>query len=209
MTVMNDIDRTPKQTDAASSQAASLTPREIVHELDRHIVGQNDAKRAVAIALRNRWRRQQLEPTLREEVMPKNILMIGPTGVGKTEIARRLAKLAQAPVHQGRGHQVHRGRLCRPRRRADRARPAGDRDLHDQGQDEAPGPGQGRGSRGRPRARRPGRRRRQRRHAAQVPQDAAQRRARRQGDRAEAEGDRRRRASPPSRFPACPAPRWA
>jgi ATP-dependent HslUV protease ATP-binding subunit HslU len=98
MTVMNDIDRTPKQTDAASSnQAASLTPREIVHELDRHIVGQTEAKRAVAIALRNRWRRQQLEPALREEVMPKNILMIGPTGVGKTEIARRLAKLAQAP----------------------------------------------------------------------------------------------------------------
>jgi ATP-dependent HslUV protease ATP-binding subunit HslU len=97
MTVMNDIDRTPKETDAVSNQAASLTPREIVHELDRHIVGQNDAKRAVAIALRNRWRRQQLEPALREEVMPKNILMIGPTGVGKTEIARRLAKLAQAP----------------------------------------------------------------------------------------------------------------
>ncbi|HET9161498.1 MAG TPA: AAA family ATPase, partial [Caulobacteraceae bacterium] len=74
-----------------------MTPREIVHELNRHIVGQDEAKRAVAIALRNRWRRQQLEPQLREEVMPKNILMIGPTGVGKTEIARRLAKLAQAP----------------------------------------------------------------------------------------------------------------
>ncbi len=97
MTVMDDIDRTPKETDTASNPAASLTPREIVHELDRHIVGQNDAKRAVAIALRNRWRRQQLSPELREEVMPKNILMIGPTGVGKTEIARRLAKLAQAP----------------------------------------------------------------------------------------------------------------
>ncbi len=75
----------------------SFTPREIVSELDRHIVGQNDAKRAVAIALRNRWRRQQLDEGLREEVMPKNILMIGPTGVGKTEIARRLAKLADAP----------------------------------------------------------------------------------------------------------------
>jgi ATP-dependent HslUV protease ATP-binding subunit HslU len=74
-----------------------FTPREIVSELDRYIVGQHDAKRAVAIALRNRWRRQQLEPALREEVLPKNILMIGPTGVGKTEIARRLAKLAQAP----------------------------------------------------------------------------------------------------------------
>ena len=76
---------------------SSFTPREIVSELDRYIVGQNDAKRAVAIALRNRWRRQQLAEGLREEVLPKNILMIGPTGVGKTEISRRLAKLAQAP----------------------------------------------------------------------------------------------------------------
>lgn len=77
--------------------AAAFSPREIVSELDRFIVGQNDAKRAVAIALRNRWRRQQLPDALREEVLPKNILMIGPTGVGKTEIARRLARLAQAP----------------------------------------------------------------------------------------------------------------
>jgi len=76
---------------------SAFSPREIVSELDRHIVGQNDAKRAVAIALRNRWRRQQLSEELREEVLPKNILMIGPTGIGKTEIARRLAKLAQAP----------------------------------------------------------------------------------------------------------------
>jgi ATP-dependent HslUV protease ATP-binding subunit HslU len=74
-----------------------FSPREIVSELDRYIVGQNDAKRAVAIALRNRWRRQQLDSDLREEVLPKNILMIGPTGVGKTEISRRLAKLANAP----------------------------------------------------------------------------------------------------------------
>lgn len=74
-----------------------MTPREIVHELDSHIVGQSDAKRAVAIALRNRWRRMQLDQGLRNEVTPKNILMIGPTGVGKTEIARRLAKLAHAP----------------------------------------------------------------------------------------------------------------
>jgi len=76
---------------------SSMTPKEIVSELDRHIVGQHDAKRAVAIALRNRWRRQQVEPSLRGEITPKNILMIGPTGVGKTEIARRLARLADAP----------------------------------------------------------------------------------------------------------------
>ena len=76
---------------------SNMTPREIVHELDTHIVGQSDAKRAVAIALRNRWRRMQLDKALRTEVTPKNILMIGPTGVGKTEIARRLAKLARAP----------------------------------------------------------------------------------------------------------------
>jgi ATP-dependent HslUV protease ATP-binding subunit HslU len=75
----------------------NFTPREIVSELDRYIVGQNNAKRAVAVALRNRWRRQQVDPDLREEIAPKNIIMIGPTGVGKTEIARRLARLAQAP----------------------------------------------------------------------------------------------------------------
>ncbi len=75
----------------------NFSPREIVSELDRYIIGQKAAKRAVAIALRNRWRRQQLEGELREEVLPKNILMIGPTGVGKTEISRRLAKLASAP----------------------------------------------------------------------------------------------------------------
>jgi ATP-dependent HslUV protease ATP-binding subunit HslU len=74
-----------------------MTPREIVHELNKHIVGQDEAKRAVAIALRNRWRRMQLDSSLRDEITPKNILMIGPTGVGKTEIARRLAKLADAP----------------------------------------------------------------------------------------------------------------
>ncbi len=75
----------------------SMTPREIVHELDKHIIGQKDAKRSVAIALRNRWRRMQVDEDLRNEITPKNILMIGPTGVGKTEIARRLAKLANAP----------------------------------------------------------------------------------------------------------------
>src|SRR6266480_1334694 len=75
----------------------SLTPRQIVEELDRHVIGQRDAKRMVAIALRTRWRRQRLPADLRDEVMPKNIIMIGPTGVGKTEISRRLAKLTQAP----------------------------------------------------------------------------------------------------------------
>src|SRR2546421_244220 len=74
-----------------------LTPREIVVELDKHVIGQKDAKRAVAIALRNRMRRQKLSPELAEEIIPKNIIMIGPTGVGKTEIARRLAKLANSP----------------------------------------------------------------------------------------------------------------
>jgi len=76
---------------------ATFTPREVVSELDRYIVGQRAAKRAVAIALRNRWRRLHVPPELRDEIAPKNIIMIGPTGVGKTEISRRLAKLAQAP----------------------------------------------------------------------------------------------------------------
>jgi ATP-dependent HslUV protease ATP-binding subunit HslU len=88
---MNDVATSKPQ------EAGAFSPREIVSELDRYIVGQGEAKRAVAIALRNRWRRLQLTEALREEVQPKNILMIGPTGVGKTEIARRLAKLAQAP----------------------------------------------------------------------------------------------------------------
>src|SRR5688572_33075164 len=76
---------------------SEMTPREIVQELDKHIIGQHAAKRAVAIAIRNRWRRKQLAPELRDEVTPKNIIMIGPTGVGKTEIARRLAALVKAP----------------------------------------------------------------------------------------------------------------
>jgi len=80
-----------------NSTVSALSPREIVSELDRFVIGQTDAKKAVAVALRNRWRRQALTDEMREEVLPKNILMIGPTGVGKTEISRRLSKLAEAP----------------------------------------------------------------------------------------------------------------
>src|SRR6478672_8225972 len=90
----------PSQTLSEASNSLALenmTPRQIVAELDKYVVGQKQAKRAVAIALRNRWRRQQLPPELAEDIAPKNILMIGPTGVGKTEIARRLARLARAP----------------------------------------------------------------------------------------------------------------
>ena len=79
------------------SKVSALSPREIVSELDRYVIGQKQAKRAVAVALRNRWRRQALSDEMKDEVLPKNILMIGPTGVGKTEISRRLSKLAQAP----------------------------------------------------------------------------------------------------------------
>src|SRR5580693_3835396 len=85
------------QPESAATIAQAMTPQEIVRELDKHIVGQQAAKRAVAIALRNRWRRMQIPEPMRQEITPKNILMIGPTGVGKTEIARRLAKLADAP----------------------------------------------------------------------------------------------------------------
>src|SRR5437588_6126322 len=87
----------PSQSVDEEPALDELTPREIVRELDKHVIGQSEAKRAVAIALRNRIRRQKLEPEMAEEVMPKNILMIGPTGVGKTELARRLAKLANSP----------------------------------------------------------------------------------------------------------------
>ena len=83
--------------DKETSRVSALSPREIVSELDRYVIGQRDAKKAVAVALRNRWRRQALSDEMRDEVLPKNILMIGPTGVGKTEISRRLSKLAEAP----------------------------------------------------------------------------------------------------------------
>ena len=88
---------TPGAEAEKKEDKSSMKPREIVDELDRHIIGQADAKRAVAIAMRNRWRRQRVESPLKEDIMPKNILMIGPTGVGKTEIARKLAKMARAP----------------------------------------------------------------------------------------------------------------
>jgi ATP-dependent HslUV protease ATP-binding subunit HslU len=97
MLAEDNLFMTTEKTSKTKNTMSSMTPREIVHELDKHIIGQADAKRAVAIALRNRWRRMQLEEPLRDEIMPKNILMIGPTGVGKTEIARRVAKLADAP----------------------------------------------------------------------------------------------------------------
>jgi len=86
-----------KNNEKDSALVSSLSPREIVSELDRYVVGQNKAKKAVAIALRNRWRRQALKGEMKNEILPKNILMIGPTGVGKTEISRRLSKLAEAP----------------------------------------------------------------------------------------------------------------
>ena len=98
---MKDTNVTPfpkeKIQNNDGSLVSSLSPREIVSELDRYVVGQNKAKKAVAIALRNRWRRQALQGEMKNEVLPKNILMIGPTGVGKTEISRRLSKLAEAP----------------------------------------------------------------------------------------------------------------
>ena len=93
----------------------SLTPKQIVAELDKFIVGQNNAKRAVAIALRNRWRRQQLPESLRDEVGPKNILMIGPTGVGKTENSPAARQTSKITLHQGGSFQIYRSGVCRPR----------------------------------------------------------------------------------------------
>ena len=108
-----------------------MTPQEIVSELDKHIVGQDRAKRAVAIALRNRWRRQQVAEPLRQEITPKNILMIGPTGVGKTEIARRLARLADAPFIKIEATKFTEVGYVGPRRRHHRPRPDRNRDQAD------------------------------------------------------------------------------
>ena len=107
-----------------------MTPREIVKELDKYIVGQAAAKRAVAVALRNRVRRQKLPPEIAEDVLPKNILMIGPTGVGKTEIARRLARLGRLPVRESGSLEVHRSGLRGTRRGVHGARPGGNLHRH-------------------------------------------------------------------------------
>ena len=185
-----------------------FSPREIVSELDRYIVGQNDAKRAVAIALRNRWRRQQLQGDLKEEVLPKNILMIGPD---RRRQDRDLAAARQAcgrALHQGRGDEVHRGRLRRPRRRFDHPRPRRGGARPRQG-DEA----QGRARQGREecrgaRARRPRRRNLVTRNARDLPQAAARGRAQRQGNRDPSRRDDAR-ACRCSTSPARRAPRSA
>ena len=108
---MKDSNVTPfpkeKNEQKDSSLVSSLSPREIVSELDRYVVGQNKAKKAVAIALRNRWRRQALKGEMKDEVLPKNILMIGPTGVGKTEISRRLSKLGRSTFCKSRSHKIY------------------------------------------------------------------------------------------------------
>ena len=172
-----------------------FSPREIVSELDRFIVGQSDAKRAVAIALRNRWRRLQLDERLREEVQPKNILMIGPTGVGKTEISRRLAKLAGAPflkVEATKFTEV--GYVGRDVEQIVRDLVEVSITLDARAQTQGrPGsrPAGGR----RPRARRAGRRQCQRLDQGSVPQKAALGRAQRQGDRNRGAGRRQRHAA--------------
>ena len=153
---------------------SGMTPQEIVHELDKYIVGQGKAKRAVAIALRNRWRRQQVAEPMRPEITPKNILMIGPDRRGQDRDRAPPRAPRRRAVHQGRGHQVHRGRLRRPRRRHHRARPGRDQRQADaRAGDEAraharAGRGGGAHSRragGRPRTLRPKRTRRGRNSA--------------------------------------------
>src|ERR1700683_4057051 len=120
----------PAQSAADAPALDELTPRENVRQLDKYVIGQHDAKRAVAIALRNRIRRQKLDPEMADEVMPKNILMIGPTGVGKPELARRLAAPGNLAFIERGGEQVHGSRLRRPRCRVDDPRPGRDRHRH-------------------------------------------------------------------------------
>ena len=96
---------------------SEMTPREVVQELDKHIIGQSDAKRAVAIALRNRWRRLQLSEKMSNEITPKNILMIGPTGVGKTEYSKKTRKTCQGSIYKSRGNKIYRSGLCWQRSR--------------------------------------------------------------------------------------------
>ena len=183
---------TPIPTDPCQT----FSPREIVSELDRFIVGQKDAKRAVAIALRNRWRRQQLPDDLKEEVLPKNILMIGPTGVRQDRDLPPARAAGRRTVHEGGGHQVHRGRLRRPRRRLHRARPGRGRHRPGARDQAARGQGAGREERRGARAGRPGRGRLFARHARELPQAAAQQRAERQGDRDPGRRQRRRSCRP-------------
>ena len=190
--------------DKTMADPSTLSPREIVAELDRYIIGQKDAKRAVAVALRNRWRRQQLPEDLRAEVTPKNILMIGPTGVGKTEISPPAGQARPGAVHQGRSDQVHRSRLCRPRRRADDPRPRRERHCsaarHPPRCGQAAGARQCRGAR----ARCAGRRQRRFGDPRFVPQEAAQRRAQRSRDRDRSERARRPARAACSKSPASP-----
>ena len=120
----------PQIESEATPWLEELPPRQIVAELDRFIVGQDAAKKAIAIAIRNRWRRARTPEDIRDEITPNNLILIGPTGVGKTEVARRLARLAGRAVPQGGGLQVHRGGVRRPRRRVDGARSGRRGDHH-------------------------------------------------------------------------------
>ena len=181
----------------------TYSPREIVSELDRFIVGQGDAKRAVAIALRNRWRRQQLPEGIREEVVPKNILMIGPTGCGKTEIARRLAKLAQAPflkVEATKFTEV--GYVGRDVDSIVRDLVDASLNMLRESQPQGRSGQGGNRRRGTP-DHRPGGRGGRRRHPLEIPPHAAQRRVRAEGDRGLASPTPAATRSASSTCPAC------
>ena len=185
-----------------------FSPREIVSELDRFIIGQGDAKRAVAIALRNRWRRMQLDEKLREEVLPKNILMIGPTGVGKTEISRRLARLAGAPFLKVEATKFTEVGYVGPRRRADRARPGRDRDQPDARAQPQGCRGEGASRRRGPRGRRADRARSEPRHEG-TRSAASCAAARWTTRKSRSRCSNRAAGCRCSRSPACRARRWA